>query len=314
MKTSASQTVTVSNTGTAALSISQASVSGTGYSMTGLSAPVTVAAGASTSFTVIVSTGDDGSGYRERLDYKQCESLTGDGKPDRYGGGGIDSSNQCDAERGELREPDGEDIASQTVTVSNTGTAALSISQASVSGTGYSMTGLTAPVTVAAGASTSFTVIVSAGDDGSLGRERNDYEQRWQFSFFEHFPQRDWCCRYPDSFRQSVQRVIRQRDSCHHDDTKCQVTNTGNAPVNITTVSATGTGFSVTGGSNTIWLLISPSPSRSVLIPTAAQCRATSRSRATQPHSIFRYPEQAAPLQHSVCLAWDPSPSTNIVS
>ena len=53
VKTSASQTVTVSNTGTAALSISQASVSGTGYNMTGLTAPVTVAAGASTSFAVM---------------------------------------------------------------------------------------------------------------------------------------------------------------------------------------------------------------------------------------------------------------------
>src|SRR4029077_1211856 len=52
VKTSASQTVTVSNTGTAALSISQASVSGTGFGMSGLSAPMTVAAGASTNFTV----------------------------------------------------------------------------------------------------------------------------------------------------------------------------------------------------------------------------------------------------------------------
>ena len=217
VKTSASQTVTVSNTGTAALSISQASVSGTGYSMTGLTAPMTVAAGASTSFTVsfqpattgaaagsvtitsnaspspltvgltgtgvaastpaisvdagcgelrepdskdigepncdgfehrdggtidfagecernglqhdgadgaddgsgrrkhklhgFVSTDDDGSGCRERNDHEQCEPLTADGWPDGHRCGCIDSSDQCDAEGGELREPDSEDFS-----------------------------------------------------------------------------------------------------------------------------------------------------------------------------------------------------------
>ena len=90
-----------------------------------------------------VSAGDDGSGCRERLDHEQCEPLTADGKPDGHRGGGIDSSHQRDAGRGELREPDGEDIDEPDCDGIEHGTAALSISQASVSGTGYSMTGLT---------------------------------------------------------------------------------------------------------------------------------------------------------------------------
>ena len=57
-----------------------------------------------------VSTGGDRSGCRQRNDHEQRESLAADGKPDGHRCGGIDSSDQCDAGCGELREPDGEDI------------------------------------------------------------------------------------------------------------------------------------------------------------------------------------------------------------
>jgi hypothetical protein len=56
----------------------------------------------------------------------------------------------------------------QTITLSNTGNAAATVSQAVVSGTGYTMSGLTTPMTLAAGASTSFSVQfapTSAGSD-----------------------------------------------------------------------------------------------------------------------------------------------------
>jgi fibronectin type 3 domain-containing protein len=49
---SASQTITLSNAGGAAATISQAVISGTGYTMSGLAIPTTLAAGASTSFSV----------------------------------------------------------------------------------------------------------------------------------------------------------------------------------------------------------------------------------------------------------------------
>ena len=111
VKTSASQTVTVSNTGTAALSISQASVSGTGYSMTGLTAPMTVAAGASTNFTVSFQPTATGAAAGSVSITSNASPSPLDGQPDGHRCGGIDSSDQCDTGRCELREPDSEDIS-----------------------------------------------------------------------------------------------------------------------------------------------------------------------------------------------------------
>ena len=109
--------------------------------------------------------------------------------------------------------------ASQTMKLSNTGTADLAISQASVSGTGYGMSGLTAPVTVTAGASISFTVSFQPTTTGAAHGQHFDQQQCWQFSF-EHSPQRDGRRFDPDSFRQSSQPGIRRRDSGRYGDPK----------------------------------------------------------------------------------------------
>src|SRR6516162_4959300 len=158
VKTSASQTVKLSNTGTAALTISQASVSGTGFSLSGLAAPVTVPAGASMNFTVSFQPAAAGAASGSISITSNAGSspavisLTGTGV--------ATSTPAISVTPGALNFGNltVKTSASQTVTLSNTGTAALTISQASVSGTGFSLSGLAAPVTVPAGASMNFTV------------------------------------------------------------------------------------------------------------------------------------------------------------
>jgi hypothetical protein len=95
-----------------------------------------------------------------------------------------------------------------------------------------------------------------------------------------------------------------------------QITNTGNATVDITTVSATGTGFSVTGGSNTI---LSPNQSVTVTVSFDPQTAGSASGSVTVSSnapslSISLSGTGTAPVQHSVSLAWDPSPSTDVVS
>jgi hypothetical protein len=53
IKTQTSQTLRLSNTGTTGLVISQVTISGTGFSLSGLTAPLTVAAGMGVNFTVL---------------------------------------------------------------------------------------------------------------------------------------------------------------------------------------------------------------------------------------------------------------------
>ncbi len=153
VKTSASQTVKLSNMGTADLAISQATLSGTGFSMSGLTAPLTVAAGASMNFTVsfqpTTSGGDSGFIWLSRIVIITAVTVS-------LTGTGITTSTPAISltpsaiSFGTLTV---KTSASQTVKLSNTGTAALSISQATLAGTGFGVTGLSAPVTVAAGTS-----------------------------------------------------------------------------------------------------------------------------------------------------------------
>jgi hypothetical protein len=204
--------------------------------------------------------------------------------------------------------------ASQTMKLSNTGTADLAISQASVSGTGYGMSGLTAPVTVTAGASISFTVsfqpTTTGAATGSISISSNAGNSL-------SIP-------LSGTGVASILTLTASPASLSFGDVtvdatatqNVQVTNIGNASVNITTVSATGTGFSVTGGSNTTL-----APNQSVTVAAGFNPQAAGSASGTLSISsnapTLNVPMSGigtAPVQHSVSLAWDPSPSTNIVS
>src|SRR5438874_2937067 len=59
-------------------------------------------------------------------------------------------------------------MGSQAVTASNTGNAALNVSQIQISGTGFAVTGLSAPLSLAPGSTQSFTVTFDATVSGSV--------------------------------------------------------------------------------------------------------------------------------------------------
>jgi hypothetical protein len=65
----------------------------------------------------------------------------------------------------------------QTVTISNSGSSSLTLSQANISGNGFSITGLTVPVTIASGQRTNFDVAFTpesaSGSSGTLSLVSN---------------------------------------------------------------------------------------------------------------------------------------------
>jgi hypothetical protein len=153
-----SQALTITNSGTASLTVSQITASGNGFSLSGLTTPKTLAAGASTTATVtfaptsvnsfsgsvsIVNTGSNptltvplsGSGT-------QAPQAQISASPSNISYGTITAGTS----------------ASQTVTLTNTGNATATINQITISGAGYSASGLTLPATLAAGAKASFTI------------------------------------------------------------------------------------------------------------------------------------------------------------
>jgi hypothetical protein len=162
-----SQTFTLTNTGSAALTIPQLSVSGTGYSLSGLATPATIAVGASTTISATFAPATAGSlpGTITILSNAPTSpstvTLTGTGVATQPG---VSISPASFAFGSVV---DGQ-TKSQTFTLTNTGNAPLSISQLGVTGAGYSLSGLATPATIAVGASTSFSATFAPTTAGSL--------------------------------------------------------------------------------------------------------------------------------------------------
>jgi len=160
------QTETVKNTGGMNAVISQATVAGTGFSISGLSAPLTLTPGQSTSFSVTFAPQSAGSASgnvvvdSNATDPALSVALAGTavtagvltGSPTSFSFGNVqDGTNQ-----------------SQTETLKNTGGENLTISQATISGAGFSYTGLTLPLTLAPNQSSTFAVVFAPTTPGAV--------------------------------------------------------------------------------------------------------------------------------------------------
>jgi hypothetical protein len=147
---------TVTNTGGSSVTISQIGTSGTGFSLSGITAPVTLTAGQSASFTVTFApqSAANASGNVTITSTASNPTLTiplsGTGiAPGTLG------SNPANLSFGSVTVGSNQSLSE---TVTNTGGSSVIISQIGISGTGFSLSGITAPVTLTAGQSASFTL------------------------------------------------------------------------------------------------------------------------------------------------------------
>src|ERR1700739_4970728 len=161
------QTMTIQNTGTANLSVTQATVNGQGFALSGLALPLSIAPGGAASVTLSFSP-TSATNYAGTLSLSSnapvspsTVALTGSGLAQTlqlsvsptslsFGSATVGSS------------------SSQTVTISNTGNSDVNVTQIAISGTAYSMTGGVLPITLSAGHTTSFTVVFAPLTTGNL--------------------------------------------------------------------------------------------------------------------------------------------------
>ena len=153
---SASLTETLTNSGGTSVTISAASTTGSGFSLSGLTLPATLTAGQSVSFSTMFSPTAGGSVTGNLAITSNAANstlnvpLTGTGitpgqltsTPTSLGFGSVATGSS----------------ASLTETLTNSGGSALTISQITPSGTGFAFTGITLPVTLGAAQSATFTV------------------------------------------------------------------------------------------------------------------------------------------------------------
>ena len=156
MGQSSTQTVTLTNNGNANLVVTAATISGTGFGMSGLTLSQPIAAGQSTSFSVkftpTSTTGVSGS-------ILFTDNASGSQQTLPITGSSVAANSTLTANPGSFNF---DNVAvngssSQTIVLTNTGTASIQINQITTTGPGFSSTGLSVGQNIAAGATASFT-------------------------------------------------------------------------------------------------------------------------------------------------------------
>jgi hypothetical protein len=153
-----SQPITLSNTGNSGLTISQATISGSGFSMTSIPTPLTLAAGQSSMATVNFTPQGTGNvtGSISFVSNVSTSPYT-----ISLSGTGLATNAQLSANPTSLSLGNValKSTSTQTVTLTNVGNSSVNVSQISASGTGFSTSGPTPPLSLAPGQSTSASVV-----------------------------------------------------------------------------------------------------------------------------------------------------------
>lgn len=158
-------TVTLTNGGLSSVTINQAAASGTGFTLSGISVPLTLAAGQSTSFAAVFSPTSAGAVTGSIAIASTASNpslsipLSGTGVT-----AGALAANPASISFGSVQLGS---TQSHSESLSNTGGTAIQISSASITGTGFAMNGLSVPTTLNAGQSLTFNVTFSPSSAGA---------------------------------------------------------------------------------------------------------------------------------------------------
>ena len=170
MGQSATKTVTLTNPGTEALSVSGIAVAGTGFTASGPHLPISLASGQSTSISAVFK---PTSGNADKGTITITSNAPGSPSLVALSGTGTTGTTAAatltvtpsTVAFGSVAVGSEE---TQTVHVENTGSEAATISKVTISGTGVSVSGMTVPMTLAAGQTANLTVAYKPLAAGTL--------------------------------------------------------------------------------------------------------------------------------------------------
>jgi hypothetical protein len=264
--TSQSQTETLKNTGGENLTITQATVSGAGFSYTGLTLPLTLTPNQSTTFSVKFAPTTAGA-----VTGTLVLTITGSSPLNLAlaGTGVTPATLTANPTSLTFTNVTVGQTQSQTETVKNTGGVNATISQVAAAGTGFSISGITTPVTLTPGQSASFSVTfapTSAGSpSGSVTITSNASNPSLSVALSGTAATAGALTGNPTSF--SFGNV---QDGTSQSQTET-LKNTGGENLTITQATVSGAGFSYTG--LTLPLTLTPNQSSTFAVkfaPTSA--------------------------------------------
>ncbi len=269
---SVSQSVVLYNNGRWNLTISQATVSGTGFSISGLSLPVMLHPGQSVSLTTIFAPQSTGSvseslsleyfrNHKRSSLYTATLSLTGTGTTPGQLIANPSSVNFANVQVGSSQ--------TQSATLTNSGKSSLTVSQATLTGTSYTLSGLALPLMLGAGQSATFAVTFApqsmGSSSGSASIISTASDSNFSIPLFGTGVTQGTLTANPTSLAFGSVPV---GSSTSLSET---LTNTGGTSLTISAATASGTGFSLSGLALPVTLTAGQSTSFTVLFsPTGS--------------------------------------------
>jgi Abnormal spindle-like microcephaly-assoc'd, ASPM-SPD-2-Hydin len=310
------QTMSVTNTGTASVNIDSASITGAVFtavdgsplSVIGVGQSGTLhiqfapsAAGAATGSLKVTS---------DAANSPLMISLTGAGT---QSGGPELSANPPNAAFGNVTIGNSN---SQTISLSNGGNASVTITQASMTGAGLSTTGLSTPTTIAAGGNTTFNAVftptVAGAVSGSLTLVSNSLTSPLKIDMSgTGVAATHLLGASPTSL------PFGSVNDGGSSSLNVSLKNNGNSNVTISGVTVTGAGYSATGVSSGLTLTPNQTATLSVTFaPTTAGALngsvSVTSTATNSPAAVSMTGTGVAQGTHSVGLGWDPSASSGV--
>jgi hypothetical protein len=258
--TSQTQSNTLTNTGGSSLTITQATVTGAGFSTSGLNLPLTMAAGQSATFSVIFQPQSAGSASGNlALSNGSSSGLLNVALSATGVAAGNLTETPASLSFGSVQVGT---TQSQNETLKNSGGENLTISSATVTGAAFSYAGLSLPMTLAPNQSTTFGVSFApqagGSSNGSLSISVSGSSTSVDVALSGIGVTSGTLTPSPASLTFSGVQVGKSQTQTE------TVQNTGGSNVAISQITASGTGFSVSGIATPLTLAPGQSKSFSV--------------------------------------------------
>jgi Abnormal spindle-like microcephaly-assoc'd, ASPM-SPD-2-Hydin len=310
----ATQSMVVANNGTADLTFSQISTVGTGFSLANLTSSTVVSAGQSATFTATFKPASAGNATgtisiaSNASSSPVTVSLSGVGEVTNQGTPYI-SVSPSSANFGSVIVGNTD---SQLLTISNTGTANLTVSSITASGPGFSYSGNSGAFTLTPGQGGTLMAAFAPASAGSQSGSITIVNNATSSPLVVSLSGTGVAATYQLS-SSSASMSFGNVNVGSSATQNISVTNTGNSNVNISSITASGAGFSETGGSNET-LTPNQSTNISVTFKPSAAGNASGNIIVTSnaQNSPLTIPLSGSGVQSappSVALAWQPSTS-----
>jgi hypothetical protein len=161
----AAQSITLTNSGNAAVHISSVVAAGTGFTVSGLTTPAILNTGQAATLSVKFAPTTPGNATGT---VKVTSDAPGSPLTINLSGTGAQAGLSVSPASFNFGSIVDGQTKSQNFTLTNTGTAALTVTQISATGAGYSASGLSTPATIAAGKTATFSVLFAPTTAGTL--------------------------------------------------------------------------------------------------------------------------------------------------